>query len=174
MVQRIVVSVLKIGLILNRNRQVRKERNSVCVDGTRIATRYHGLSHLARVTIHDRWVDRRRSARLVDFRGARRRPARRAEDATRKGLFFNVGSTSSFVNTGWTGDKLMTASPFFEHGLHSTEWRRQTHRAPALKTAPRAQPPRGPHLPLGTLRPLATAPRLMALPLLALSSPGSV
>src|SRR5206468_9234618 len=81
--------------------------------GHRIAARYHGLFHLARVTIHDRWVARPTFRAPSRFRGARRRPARRAEDATRKGLFFNVQSTSSFVNTGWTGDKLMTASPFF-------------------------------------------------------------
>ncbi len=126
------------------------------------------------MTIHDRWVDRRRSARLVDFWGARRRPARRAEDATRKGLFFNVQSTSSFVNTGWTGDKLMTASPFFEHGMHSTEWGRKTHREPALKTGLRAQLARGFHLTLGSLRVLATEPRLMALPFLALVFTGFV
>src|SRR5207244_12118246 len=68
----------------------------------------------------------------------------------------------------------MTASPFFEHGMHSTEWGRKTHREPALKTGLRAQLARGFHLTIGSLRVLATEPRLMALPFLALVFTGFV
>src|SRR2546428_3026829 len=68
----------------------------------------------------------------------------------------------------------MTASPFFEHGMHSTEWGRKTHREPAPKTGLRAQLARGFHLTLGSLRVLATEPRLMALPFLALVFTGFV
>src|SRR3989454_115067 len=82
--------------------------------------------------------------------------------------------TFSFVNTGRPGDKLMTASPFFEHGMHSTEWGRKTHHEPAPKTGLRAQLARGFHLTLGSLRVLATEPRLMALPFLALVFTGFV
>src|SRR2546422_6341699 len=82
--------------------------------------------------------------------------------------------TFSFVNTGRPGDKLMTASPFFEHGMHSTEWGRKTHHEPAPKTGLRAQLARGFHLTIGSLRVLATEPRLMALPFLALVFTGFV
>src|SRR3989454_1628939 len=68
----------------------------------------------------------------------------------------------------------MTASPFFEHGMHSTEWGRKTHHAPAPKPGCRAQLARGFHLTIGSLRVLATEPRLMALPFLALVFTGFV
>ena len=58
--------------------------------------------------------------------------------------------------------------------MHSTEWGRKTHREPAPKTGLRAQLARGFHLTLGSLRVLATEPRLMALPFLALVFTGFV
>src|SRR2546427_2669338 len=82
--------------------------------------------------------------------------------------------TSTFVNAGRPGDKLMTAPPFFEPGMHPTEWGRKTHHEPAPKTGLRAQFARGFHLTLGSLRVLATEPRLMALPFLALVFTGFV
>ncbi len=68
----------------------------------------------------------------------------------------------------------MTAPPFFEPGMHPTEWGRKTHHEPAPKTGLRAQFARGFHLTLGSLRVLATEPRLMALPFLALVFTGFV
>jgi len=82
--------------------------------------------------------------------------------------------TFAFVNTGRPGDKLMTAPPFFEPGMHPTEWGRKTHHEPAPKTGLRAQLARGFHLTLGSLRVLATEPRMMALPFLALVFTGFV
>src|SRR6059036_3998660 len=82
--------------------------------------------------------------------------------------------TFAFVNTGRPGDKLMTAPPFFERGMHPTEWGRKTHHEPAPKTGLRAQLARGFHLTLGSLRVVATEPRLMALPFLALIFTGFV
>src|SRR5213596_3925306 len=58
--------------------------------------------------------------------------------------------------------------------MHSTEWVRKTHHEPAPKTGLRAQLTRGFHLTLGSLRVLATEPRLMALPFLALVFTGFV
>src|SRR5256885_10932037 len=68
----------------------------------------------------------------------------------------------------------MTAPPFFEPGMHPTEWGRKTHHEPAPKTGLRAQLARGFHLTLGSLRVLATEPRMMALPFLALVFTGFV
>ena len=45
--------------------------------------------------------------------------------------------------------------------MHSTEWGRKTHHEPSPKTGLRAQFARGFHLTLGSLRVLATEPRLM-------------
>src|SRR5947208_2071457 len=58
--------------------------------------------------------------------------------------------------------------------MHSTEWGRKTHHEPAPKTGLRAQLTRGFHLTFGSLRVLATEPRLMALPFLALVFTGFV
>src|SRR6059036_164092 len=58
--------------------------------------------------------------------------------------------------------------------MHSTEWGRKTHHEPAPKTGLRAQLARGAHLTLGSLRVLATEPRMMALPFLALVFTGFV
>src|SRR5437867_8135260 len=58
--------------------------------------------------------------------------------------------------------------------MHSTEWGRKTHHEPAPKTGLRAQLARGFHLTIGSLRVLATEPRLMALPFLALVFTGFV
>src|SRR2546422_5532861 len=82
--------------------------------------------------------------------------------------------TFAFVNTGRPGDKLMTAPPFFEPGMHPTEWGRKTHHEPAPKTGLRAQLARGVHLDLRSSRVLATEPRIMALPFLALVFTGFV
>src|SRR5437899_12610149 len=51
--------------------------------------------------------------------------------------------------------------------MHSTEWGRKTSSEPVPKTGLRAQLDRGFHLTIGSLRVLATEPRLMALPFLA-------
>src|SRR5207247_5562155 len=115
----------------------------------------------------------RRSARPVDF-GAPTFGSLRRRTPDGGVSFSTCWSTFSFVNTGRPGDKLMTASPFFEHGMHSTEWGRKTHRETAPKTGLRAQLARGFHLTLGSLRVLATEPRLMALPFLALVFTGFV
>src|SRR5438552_1331174 len=58
--------------------------------------------------------------------------------------------------------------------MHSTEWGRMTLHEPAPKTGLRAQLTRGFHLTFGSLRVLATEPRLMALPFLALVFTGFV
>src|SRR2546425_13341060 len=58
--------------------------------------------------------------------------------------------------------------------MHSTEWGRKTHHESAPKTGLRAQLARGFHLTLGSLRVLATEPRMMALPFLALVFTGFV
>src|SRR2546428_11998055 len=79
------------------------------------------------------------------------------------GVFFqSAGPPSPLSIPEGSGDKLMTASPFFEHGMHSTEGGRKTHHEPAPKTGLRAQLARGFHLTLGSLRVLATEPRRMA------------
>src|SRR5207249_3502797 len=59
MVQRIVVSVLKIGLILNRKSSSTEGAElGSCRWDTASRHGIMGLFHLARVTIHDRWVAR--------------------------------------------------------------------------------------------------------------------
>ncbi len=58
--------------------------------------------------------------------------------------------------------------------MHSTEWGRRTRHEPAPKTGFRAQLARGAHLTGTSLRVLATNPRLMALPFLALVFTGFV
>ena len=58
--------------------------------------------------------------------------------------------------------------------MHSTEWGRRTRHEPAPKTGFRAQLARGAHLTGTSLRVLATHPRLMALPFLALVFTGFI
>ena len=58
--------------------------------------------------------------------------------------------------------------------MHSTEWGRRTRHETAPKTGFRAQLARGAHLTGTSLRVLATNPRLMALPFLALVFTGFI
>src|SRR3989442_10621664 len=101
------------------------------------------------------------------------RAARRAE-GRRTVSSSTCRCTFAFVNTGRPGDKLMTAPPFFEPGMHPTEWGRKTHHEPAPQTGLRAQLARAVHLTLRSLRVLATEPRMIALPFLALVFTGFV